>query len=133
MRQRACKFLTVTVAEVVTTTVFKVAFQPDVRSFIDILRARRRNNKCSRDRFLTMVFCAPQRRFIVPRLIPKIVSSRFYSPSFSVSRSLFFSHRLVVTRRRTGDFIFRFSGINFPSLASSVAYLESYSINLITC
>lgn len=61
------------------------------------MRARRRNNKCSGDRFLATVFSGtPQRRFIVPRLIPKIVSSRFYSPSSSTpfsspSLSLFFS------------------------------------------
>lgn len=88
----------VTVAEVVTTTVLKVAFQPDVRSFIDILRARCRNNKCSRDRFLTMVFYAPRRS---GDLSSRVSFRKLFRHAFTVRRfpylALSFSHRYRYT------------------------------------
>lgn len=49
--RRACKFLR---RKSWRQQFRKWRFQPDVRSFIDILCARRQNNKCSGDRFLSM-------------------------------------------------------------------------------
>lgn len=60
---------------------FESGVSDDIRRFIDILRARCWNNKCSGETVFSLWSSRPQWRFIVPRLIPKIVSSRFYNPS----------------------------------------------------
>lgn len=73
---------------------FESGVTDDIRRFIDILRARCRNNKCSGETVFSLWSSHPQWRFIVLRLIPKIVSSRFYNPSpsspyLSLSLTLF--------------------------------------------
>lgn len=102
--RRACKFLR---RKSRRQQFWKWRFQPDVRSFIDILRARRQNNKCSGDRFLAMGLLSHAAAAIyrAARLIPKIVSSlAFTAPSPSTLFPLFsfFSHALIVTLINAG-------------------------------